>query len=92
MKIFLTMKYFQNTVAITVVFVCTSKHVCVCMCTCKLVHLFVCICTRPRAGVHVRVQVCDATVHSLFTGTFTRRQTDMYMVDQKLKAVEFQRQ
>ena len=45
-----------------------------------------------RVCMYVYVQVCDVIVHSLFTGTFTRRQTDMYMVDQKLKAVEFQGQ
>ena len=66
---------------------CAHQNVCVFV---YAVHLFVYMCVC--AGVHVRVQVCDVIVHSLFTGTFTRRQTDMYMVDRKLKTIEFQGQ
>ena len=67
-------------------------YVFVCAHACKLVQLFVCVCAHPRVGVHVYVQVGDIIVHSLFTGTFTMRQTNMYMVDQKLQAVEIQGQ
>ena len=61
----------------------------VCAHTYKLVHLFVCVYVHPCVGVHVHVQVCDVIVYSLQVATVTRRQTDMYVVDQKLKAVEF---